>query len=456
MANFFRTFLKSFIGDQKGVAGPIIALAFTAIISSVGASIDYARAQMAQAKLSDTLDSAALAAGSIANAQPEQVTTTAQNYFNVNFPQGYMDANISPLEFVNNVEGAPPIITASATIPTIFMGIVGIDVMTVNAHTEVARNSGGLELVLVMDNTGSMAGQKLTNLKSSATDLVNILFGDSATKDDLWIGLVPFAQSVNIGNTHTSWLDGTTFNWGPTSWGGCVDAQANGMDQDDDPPTTSAANRLRAYYWPDDSNNDWIDNRGRYRSITSTRGPNAYCSRAVTPMTNQKAAILSGINAMTANGNTHVNLGAVWGWRMLSPKWRGLWGGTMNANDLPLDYGTEHMTKVAIILTDGQNTMSNSTRTSYWYLSDNKLGTTNSSQAVDELDERTLAVCNAMKAKGIIVYTLLYDLNDTSIASLYSNCASKPDYFFNSPTSDTLHSAFQTIGDSLSNLRISK
>jgi hypothetical protein len=173
-------------------------------------------------------------------------------------------------------------------------------------------------------------------------------------------------------------------------------------------------------------------------------------------MTNQKAAILAGINSMKTNGNTHVNVGAVWGWRMLSPKWRGLWGGTMNANDLPLDYGTENMTKVAIILTDGQNTMSNSTRTSYWYLSDNKLGTTNSSQAVDELDERTLAVCNAMKAKGIIVYTLLYDLNDNSIASLYSNCASKPDYFFNSPTSDTLHSAFQTIGDSLSNLRISK
>lgn len=460
MANIFQTFLKSFIGDQKGVAGPIIALAFTAIISSVGASIDYARAQMAQAKLSDTLDAAALAAGSIANAQPTQVQATAQNYFNVNFPQGYMDATLSPLQFVNNVQGAPPIITASATIPTIFMGIVGIDTMTVNAHTEVARNSGGLELVLVMDNTGSMAGQKLTELKSSASDLVNILFGNAVTKDDLWIGLVPFAQTVNIGKTHTSWLDGTTFDWGPTSWGGCVDAQANGMDQDDDPPTKSAANKLRAYYWPSDSNNTWktVSSKGKvtYSTITSTRGPNAYCSQAVTPMTNQKAAILAGINSMVANGNTHVNLGAVWGWRMLSPKWRGLWGGTMDANNLPLDYGTENMTKVAIILTDGQNTINNSDRTAYWYLSDNKLGTTNGTKAVAELDKRTLAVCNAMKAKGIIVYTLLYDLNNSSIANLYTNCASKPDYFFNSPTYDTLHSAFQTIGDSLSNLRISK
>lgn len=459
MKQFLKTFfLKSFWRDQRGVAGPIIALAFTAIISSVGASIDYARAQMAQAKLSDTLDSAALAAGSIVNAQPTQVELVAQNYFNVNFPQGYMDANIAPLQFTNNVADQPPIITASATIPTIFMGIVGINTMTVAAHTEIARASTGLELVLAMDNTGSMAGQKLTNLKNSATELVNILFGSTnAVKDDLWIGLVPFSQSVNIGKSHTSWINANAFNWGPTTWGGCVDAQAGGFDQDDVPPTT-AGHKLDAYFWPSDSNNKWITktNPLKYASITSTRGPNTYCSQAVTPMTNQKADILAGISSMVAAGNTHVNLGANWAWRMLSPKWRGLWGGTMNANDLPLDYGTEKMQKAVILLTDGQNTMSNGTRTSYWYLSDNKLGTTNSSAAVDELDRRTLATCNAMKAKGIVIYTILYDLVDRDIENLYKACATKPEYFFSSPNSETLHSAFQSIGDSLSNLRISK
>ncbi len=452
-------FLRALLRDQRGVAGPIIALAFTSIIASVGASVDYARAQMAQAKLSDTLDSAGLAAGSIVNGQPTQIEAMANNYFNVNFPQGYMDANIAPLQFVYETPDQPPIITASATIPTIFMGIVGINTMTIAAHTEIARASSGLELVLAMDNTGSMAGQKLTSLKSSATELVNILFGNSnVVKDDLWIGLVPFSQTVNIGRTHTDWLDGTTFNWGPTSWGGCVDAQANGLDEGDEPPTTAAANKLRAYYWPSDSNNQWItrNNPIRYASITSTRGPNKYCPQVVTPMTNQKAEILSGINSMVAVGNTHVNYGADWAWRMLSPKWRGLWGGTMNANDLPLEYGTENMQKVVVLLTDGQNTMSNGTRTGYWYLSDGKLGTTSSSAAVNELDRRTLAICNAMKAKGIVIYTILYDLVDTDIENLYKACATKPEYFFSSPDSDTLHSAFQTIGDSLSNLRISK
>ena len=51
-------------------------------------------------------------------------------------------------------------------------------------------------------------------------------------------------------------------------------------------------------------------------------------------------------------GGTTGNLGLVWGWRTLSPKWRGLWGDA----DLPLDYGTDFMDKVVVIMTDGNNT----------------------------------------------------------------------------------------------------
>jgi Putative Flp pilus-assembly TadE/G-like len=448
--------IKKLLRDQRGVVGPIIAIAFTAIISSVGASIDYARAQMAQAKLADTLDAAGLAAGSIMSAKPTEVNATAQNYFDVNFPQGYMNAHILPLIITNNAANTAPILSVSATVPTLFMGIVGINTMDINAQTEIARKSSGLELILVMDNTGSMAGQKLTELKASATELVNILYGDKASKDDLWIGLVPFAQAVNVGTSHTSWLDAaysSTLNWGPTSWGGCMDARGPDLDQTDDPPSVT---KFNAYYWPSDSNNRWNLGGNKYAKITATSGPNAYCSQRVTPMTNQKSTILAGINSMVANGNTHVNLGAVWGWRMLSPRWRGLWGGTMDANNLPLNYGTLNMTKVVILLTDGQNTINNTDHTAYWYLSNNKLGTTNGTKAVQELDKRTLNVCNAMKSKGVRVYTILYNLIDTNIETLYKNCATQPDFFFSSPTFATLHNAFQQIGDSLSNLRISK
>ncbi len=44
----------------------------------------------------------------------------------------------------------------------------------------------------------------------------------------------------------------------------------------------------------------------------------------------------------------------VWGWRVLSPRWRGLWGGN-TPNTRPLDYDASDTDKVVVMLTDGNN-----------------------------------------------------------------------------------------------------
>lgn len=64
-------------------------------------------------------------------------------------------------------------------------------------------------------------------------------------------------------------------------------------------------------------------------------------------MTSTKSTLTTAIVAMKAVSQTHINPGAVWGWRMLSPKWRGLWGGDISTYSLPLDYNTKGMTKAA-------------------------------------------------------------------------------------------------------------
>jgi hypothetical protein len=173
-------------------------------------------------------------------------------------------------------------------------------------------------------------------------------------------------------------------------------------------------------------------------------------------MTNVKATVQNGISLLEARGNTHVSEGAAWGWRMLSPRWRGLWGGTMDANALPLDYDTDLMIKAVVIMTDGENTIGNNVDGAYGYLSDGNLGTTNGSDAVTALNTRLSDVCTAMKQKGIIVYTVVFDLNSTMAGNLLRDCASQPDYYFNTPDGAALRQAFRTIGDSLANLRISK
>jgi len=444
--------------SQSGSVIVTVAFGILAMTGATGLAVDIGRAQLAQSKLSSALDAAGLAAGS--NLNTVDLDAEVTKYLNINF-DNYLGTTLTNVTADVDSTGSVISLAADGYINTSFMRYFGFETVPISAQSEITRATSGLELVMALDNTGSMAGTSLSDLKTAASDLVEILHGNG-TSENLWIGLVPFAQAVNVGASRTSWVSSSYLaskTWGPTSWGGCVDARQTGGDVTDAPPSSQI---FYPYYWPDDTNNDWITTTTKKGKTTTTytinasRGPNKYCSQEVTPMTDDKQAILDKINAMVAVGNTHVNLGAVWAWRMLSPRWRGLWGGEMDTNNLPLDYNTQHMNKAAIIMTDGENTMSNTVHTAYWYLSDARLGTTNGTTAVANLNTRLATVCNAMKQNNIIVYTIAFGNPGSNIESLLRNCATQPDYYFDTPDGDELKKAFRMIGNSLSNLRVSK
>lgn len=468
---------KRFLHDESGSTFALVGLSIVLLMGSVGAGIDMGRAQMVQTKLSQSLESAGLAAGATVTTQNS--TAVANTYFLTNFngspnaTKNYMGVTLHPISVQSNADNTVLTLSISADVPTTFMQMAGITKIPVKAEAEITRANKGMELVLVMDNTGSMtqtAGggvSKLQASKNAAINLVNILYGNKTTVDNLWIGLVPFAQAVNIGSARSSWTANTTFNWGTTSWMGCVDArETSNRDVTDDPPSVA---RFPKYYWPcHTTNNAWYGTNSsrnncqtsgtiRYQTLSTSLGPNMSCSQVITPMTANKTAIINGINSMQAVGNTHIVLGASWGWRMLSPRWKTLWGGEMNTAQLPQDYNTPLMNKVVILMTDGDNTIDNSNRGGYGYLSEGKLGTTNSTNAVTQLNTRLLTTCTNMKNNGILIYTIALGTGITNSAqNMLRACASKTDYYFNSPTASDLQTAFHTIADSLANLRISK
>lgn len=189
--------------------------------------------------------------------------------------------------------------------------------------------------------------------------------------------------------------------------------------------------------------------------LNETKGPNKYCVQPVLAMTDDRTTVESAIDSMEARGATMINLGLVWGWRMLSPRWRDLWGGVMDTNDLPLDYNYPSMNKVVILMTDGDNMFGGGNYTAYGQLSDARLGTTSSSTAYSILNTRTSQVCSSMKANNILIYTIAFgaDIGTTS-KNLLKNCATSPAYFFESPTAGDLDSAFTTIANQLNSLHI--
>jgi len=79
-----------------------------------------------------------------------------------------------------------------------------------------------------------------------------------------------------------------------------------------------------------------------------------------------KSDVITALQNMTPtilNNGTIMNLGLAWGWRTISPDWQGKWGAaatyTNPANGapvpLPLPYGTPNMAKILVLASDGLN-----------------------------------------------------------------------------------------------------
>ncbi|MGI9434169.1 MAG: pilus assembly protein TadG-related protein [Geminicoccaceae bacterium] len=540
---------RRFATNDRGAVVAIIALAIIPIFAAIGLAIDIGRGYLLQSKLSYAIDSAGLAGGRAFDT--DNRLDDVIMFFEANFADGHAGASLA--------EGSPSVtfddqnntilVEATATLPTNFLSIAGIDEMTVSARSVIQREMRGMELVLVMDNTGSMRGSgKMGTMKDAAADLVDILYGDRETVPNFWVGVVPYAATVNIGAQHTDWLTHQTYDadaawhaadpdgserfgyhpdhFQPTSWKGCVEARTYPNDSNDE---TSAEEAWYPHLWrttldafdnphhdpdaapydetdPDtwgehlNGDNQWnpdgslADLAEENSAQNDGTGPNLGCGPAITPLVSEKTTIQDAIEEMLPwhRGGTMANLGLAWGWRVLSPKWQGLWGGDSPA-ELPLAYETPSMEKVVILLTDGVNQWYDwpgakktidgedhysglpgnnkyygsyddefkadwpgADYTAYGRLSEGRLGTTSNGGAKNEVNDRMLELCESMKAEDILLYTITFRLTDSATRSLYENCATSPDHYFDSPSNSDLQQVFVEIANELSNLRIAE
>jgi hypothetical protein len=254
--------------------------------------------------------------------------------------------------------------------------------------------------VLVLDNTGSMGTTKMNSLKNAAHTFLDILYGSEKENDLLMVGVVPFTDIVNVGTGFGYLTSGfKANNYKPFTWSGCVMARGSGWDQTDEAPTNNNSRKWTAFLWPSDSDNDW-----KAKKPDKDATPNRYCPVPLLPLTTTKSTVEDKIDAMSSDGNTHINVGLVWGWRVLSPTAPFTEGHA---------YDDEDFNKAIVLMTDGENVMSSSVYTAYAYLSDKKLGSTNANKAIDELDDRTTETCDNIKAAGIQIYTITFQVSSS-------------------------------------------
>ncbi|OEJ68918.1 pilus assembly protein [Magnetovibrio blakemorei] len=493
---------RQFADAERGVVAVIVALAAIPMLIAGGLAIDLSRAYLVKSRLSHALDAAGLAVGTMrtTSSDPAYLESQFNSFFTANYAASEIGTT-SNLTFTD--VGGVLTVTGQSTVNTVFMSIVGIDTITVASSAEITVETNGLELVMVLDNTGSMGMpiSKMNAMKSAAQDLIDILFGDETTPDLLKVGLVPFDNTVNIGTGNVAYINqtaGTFTNWASllkvpaplhaerqfaTSHSFKSSKLAKLYSLSQSYPASGSAGLLQmaslstlslpkmlnepslrqnvwggstwegcvmARTYPADILDSDIVTDGKWEPFYNIKSSdkNKHCPRPITPLTNNRATLEAEITAMSPLGSTHINFGAVWGWRVLSPSAPFTEGAA---------YSDPDWNKAAIILTDGDNTMIDSYYSAYGLLAEANLGTSSQSSAENELDDRLGEVCTGMKNAGIIVYTIAFGTSISgSTQTMLTNCATSADNYYESPDSATLTLAFRAIGAELKNLHLSK
>jgi len=187
---------RRFISNRRGAFAMQFALMAIPIIACTGVAIDGGRAFLARFELSSALDAAALAIGSTITEDADRLDALARRFVDINFSSaepGAVALNLEPSDEVLILKG-------EVEVDTFFMGIMGIPHVTVAAESEVRRGGTNVEVALVLDTTGSMEGQRMTDLKAAAANLVDIVVTDDQTPYFSRLALVSYGDNVHAGD----------------------------------------------------------------------------------------------------------------------------------------------------------------------------------------------------------------------------------------------------------------
>ena len=199
------TFLATLLRDTRANTLAIGAAAVIPLIGVVGGGVDASRLYLAKARLQQACDSAALAARKQLGADsleggeiPSDIRTTADNFFEANFSEGMYSS--TELEFdltaasATRIEG-----TASVEVPTTLMTVFGIDEAELNVDCSAELNLPNIDVMLVLDNSGSMAGTRIQGLKDAVFAFYDEVTAVAPEEAQLRIGVVPYNAAVNVG-----------------------------------------------------------------------------------------------------------------------------------------------------------------------------------------------------------------------------------------------------------------
>jgi Flp pilus assembly protein TadG len=452
-----RTAAGRFAGANQGNIAVLFGIAAVPILTFVGAAIDYTRAAAARTAMQTALDSTALMLAkdlTDGTIKTTDIAAKAQAYFTAlyNNPDA-KSVTINATYTANSGQGSTIQVTGSGNVTTDFMKVAGFPSINFNTSSTSAWGLVRMRVAMVLDNTGSMADDgKMPAMQTAANSLVDQLSALAKNDGDMYISVVPFSRDVNVGasNHNETWIDWTYWDtqdpntnsfgscsktsvttrssctnntnkgtWTPdhSKWTGCIRDRDQDYDTKNTPPSAGNAPTL----FPAE---EYISGSEK---LCKT-GNDPYL-QPIVPLTQTWATVKTSINNMQPTGNTNQGIGLAWGWMTLGPS------APFNAPAKDSNYTYK---EAIVLLSDGLNTQNR------WY--------TNASQ----IDARQAILCTNAKAAGITIYTVQVNTGGDATSNVLKNCASGADKFYLVTSASQTLTVFNSIGTSLSKLRVAK
>jgi len=347
---------KDYIRAEDGSMMIFVMSLLVIMLMLGGMAVDLMRYEQRRTLLQQTNDRAVLAAASLTqDLVPTEVVGD-------HFDKAGLGEYLSGVTVTQGLNFRNVFADAEAELQPFFMQMMGIDQLTVPSASMAEQRITNVEIMLVLDVSGSMQGAKLANLKTSAMEFVDTVKERDA-ENRITITIVPYNAQVNIPQalraryniTHQHGLAGVN----------CVEFPQTAFNT----LTLSRSTAYPMYAFSDLTGSTtqgtsyvaWNNSSGGLMNPGASFCRNVAANMLRLPNDNA-VQLKSQINALVAEGNTSITLGMKWGVALLDPAARPVMTELMSAGQIPashagrpFDWVDDDAMKVIVVMTDGDH-----------------------------------------------------------------------------------------------------
>jgi uncharacterized protein YegL len=341
--------LNAFRKDEEGSLLIFGLFCFVMMLMLSGVALDLMRFEERRTTLQNTIDRASLAAADLQQSlAPKEVV---KDYFR---KAGLRPPTDDQITVVNSSHGDSRRVSVSVaeTMPTWFMSLVGVKTLSTPGVSTAEESVGKIEISLILDVSGSMAGSRINNLIPAAKSFVDQIF-DSAEDDKVSISIIPYSTQVSLSNNLISYFNVTAEQTNSN----CIEFEPSQGDF-----TTTAVS------FGNNPSDRKYQRNGHFDPFYKASPPRLLncdpaADRKILPFSSDRSQLKTFINSLRAEGNTSIDLGMKWGAALLDPSMQGVVTGMIDNGNLPsavsgrpFAYTDGQVLKIIVLMTDGENT----------------------------------------------------------------------------------------------------